>query len=158
MDNPSGNFKKKFRHISKGSWTFSDRDDGWQTSDSTAHALKCCMLLSMFPSDMVGEKMEAEKLFDPVNLLLSLQSKNGGFTGWEPARAYKWLEILNPTEFFEDIVVEHEYVECTGSIGREKSRIRLREQLNSLRTHKQRMVLGMVTGEFVSFLVPVLLF
>ncbi|GKE37489.1 beta-amyrin synthase, partial [Tanacetum coccineum] len=42
-------------------------------------------------------------------------SKNGGMAGWEPARSSKWLEILNPTEFFEDIVIEHEYVECTGT-------------------------------------------
>lgn len=25
------------------------------------------------------------------------------------------LQLLNPTEFFADIVVEHEYVECTAS-------------------------------------------
>ncbi|KAH1257903.1 Beta-amyrin synthase [Glycine max] len=27
----------------------------------------------------------------------------------------KKSQLLNPTEFFEDIVIEHEYVECTGS-------------------------------------------
>ncbi|KAK7350341.1 hypothetical protein VNO77_08857 [Canavalia gladiata] len=115
-DNPSGDFRKMFRHTTKGSWTFSDQDNGWQVSDCTAHGLKCCLLLSMLPSDIVGEKMDAEKLFDSVNLLLSLQSKNGGFTAWEPSNAQEWLEILNPTEFFEGIVVEHEYVECTGSV------------------------------------------
>jgi beta-amyrin synthase len=26
-----------------------------------------------------------------------------------------YFQLLNPTEFFADIVVEHEYVECTGS-------------------------------------------
>ncbi|GKB88442.1 beta-amyrin synthase [Tanacetum coccineum] len=46
---------------------------------------------------------------------MKMQSKNGGLSGWEPARSSKWLEILNPTEFFEDIVIEHEYVECTGT-------------------------------------------
>lgn len=25
------------------------------------------------------------------------------------------IQVLNPTEFFADIVVEHEYVECTSS-------------------------------------------
>ena len=29
-----------FRHISKGAWTFSDRDHGWQVSDCTAEGLK----------------------------------------------------------------------------------------------------------------------
>ncbi|MCH85417.1 beta-amyrin synthase, partial [Trifolium medium] len=62
--------------------------------------------------------MEPERLYDSVNLLLSLQastSKKGGLAAWEPAGAQEWLELLNPTEFFADIVVEHEYVECTGS-------------------------------------------
>ncbi|KAL6285250.1 hypothetical protein ACE6H2_009640 [Prunus campanulata] len=81
-DNPSGDFKSMYRHISKGSWTFSDQDHGWQVSDCTAEGLK---------------------------------SKNGGLAAWEPAGAADWLEMLNPTEFFADIVVEHEYVECTSS-------------------------------------------
>ncbi|XP_061339764.1 beta-amyrin synthase-like [Gastrolobium bilobum] len=115
-ENPSGDFKRMFRHISKGSWTFSDQDNGWQVSDCTAECFKCCLLLSMLPSEIVGEKMDDEKLFDSVNLLLSLQGKKGGFSAWEPAGAQEWLEVLNPTEFFEDLVVEHEYVECTASV------------------------------------------
>ncbi|KAH1257902.1 Beta-amyrin synthase [Glycine max] len=81
-DNPSGDFKSMYRHITKGSWTFSDQDHGWQVSDCTAEGLK---------------------------------SKKGGIAAWEPIGAQEWLELLNPTEFFEDIVIEHEYVECTGS-------------------------------------------
>ncbi|KAM1430091.1 hypothetical protein ACFX2I_046204 [Malus domestica] len=114
-DNPSGDFKSMHRHISKGSWTFSDQDHGWQVSDCTAEGLKCCLLLSMMPPELVGEKMEPERLYDAVNVLISLQSKNGGLAAWEPAGAAEWLEMLNPTEFFADIVVEHEYVECTSS-------------------------------------------
>ncbi|KAM4102335.1 hypothetical protein ACB094_05G216300 [Castanea mollissima] len=76
---------------------------------------QCCLLFSMMPPEVVGEKMEPEYLFDAVNILLYLQSKNGGLSAWEPAGAQEWLEWLNPTEFFEGIVVEHEYVECTAS-------------------------------------------
>ncbi|XP_074268298.1 beta-amyrin synthase-like isoform X2 [Silene latifolia] len=82
-DNPSGDFQSMHRHISKGAWTFSDQDHGWQVSDCTAEGLK---------------------------------SKNGGVTAWEPASGHAWLELLNPTEFLEDIVTEHEHVECTGTI------------------------------------------
>ncbi|KAF8037356.1 hypothetical protein BT93_B0309 [Corymbia citriodora subsp. variegata] len=114
-DNPSGDFKSMHRHISKGSWTFSDQDHGWQVSDCTAEALRCCLLLSMMPPEIVGEKMKPERLYDAVNVLLYLQSKNGGLPAWELAGAQEWLELLNPTEFFADIVVEHEYVECTSS-------------------------------------------
>jgi squalene cyclase len=39
-ENPSGDFRSMYRHISKGAWTFSDRDHGWQVSDCTAEALK----------------------------------------------------------------------------------------------------------------------
>ncbi|XP_055801671.1 beta-amyrin synthase isoform X3 [Solanum dulcamara] len=95
-NNPSGDFIGMYRHISKGSWTFSDQDHGWQASDTTAEALRCCLLFSTMPSELVGEAMEPARLYDSVNVILSLQ-------------------LLNPTEFLEDVVIEHEYVECTGS-------------------------------------------
>nr|AUZ98404.1 beta-amyrin synthase [Trachyspermum ammi] len=114
-ENPSGEFEGMHRHISKGSWTFSDQDHGWQVSDCTAEGLKCCLLLSRMPTATVGSKLEDSRLFDAVNVLLSLQSKNGGLAAWEPAGSSEWLELLNPTEFFADIVIEHEYVECTSS-------------------------------------------
>lgn len=34
---------------------------------------QCCLLLSKLPPEVVGEKMEPEKLFDSVNIMLSLQ-------------------------------------------------------------------------------------
>ncbi|KAI4331129.1 hypothetical protein MLD38_029346 [Melastoma candidum] len=114
-DNPSGDFQSMYRHISRGSWTFSDQDHGWQVSDCTAEGLKCCLLLSLMPPEIVGEHMEPERLYDSVDVILSLQSKNGGLAAWEPAVAEKWLEFLNPTEFLADIMVEHEYAECTGA-------------------------------------------
>ncbi|CBI18402.3 unnamed protein product, partial [Vitis vinifera] len=114
-NNPSGDFKSMYRHISKGSWTFSDQDHGCQVSDCTTEGLKCCLLFSRMAPKIVGMKMEPERLFDVVNILLSLQSKNGGLAAWEPVGASEWLELLNPTEFFTDIVIEHEYVECTAS-------------------------------------------
>ncbi|XP_050285981.1 beta-amyrin synthase-like [Quercus robur] len=114
-DNPLGDFKRMYRHISKGSWTFSDQDNGLQVSDCTAECLRCCLLLSRMPPGIVGEKMEPEQLFDAVNIILYLQSKNGGLAAWEPAGAQEWLEMLNPVEFYADIIIEHEYVECTAS-------------------------------------------
>ncbi|KAG5054978.1 hypothetical protein JHK85_007488 [Glycine max] len=114
-DDPLGDFKSMYRHISKGSWTFSDQDQGWQVSDCTAETLNCCLLLSILPSEIVGEKMEPQRLYDSVNILLSLQSRKGGLAAWEPSGTQEWLEILNPTEFLGNIVVEHDYAECTGS-------------------------------------------
>ncbi|XP_062158953.1 lupeol synthase-like isoform X2 [Alnus glutinosa] len=114
-ENPSGDFKAMYRHINKGAWTFSIQDHGWQVSDCTAEGLKAAILFSQMPPDLVGEKLETERFYDAVNVLLSLQSSNGGFPAWEPQRAHKWLEKLNPTEFLEDVLIEHEYVECTSS-------------------------------------------
>ncbi|GMJ07130.1 camelliol C synthase 1 [Hibiscus trionum] len=114
-ENPSGDFSSMYRHISKGSWTFSTQDHGWQVSDCTSEGLKCALLFSQMPNDLVGEKMETEQFYESVNVILSLQSNNGGFPAWEPQRAYSWLEKFNPTEFFEDTLIEREYVECTSS-------------------------------------------
>ncbi|OMO82732.1 Terpenoid cyclases/protein prenyltransferase alpha-alpha toroid [Corchorus olitorius] len=114
-DNPSGNFKKYFRHISKGGWAFSDQDHGWQVSDCTAESLMACLLLSMLPSELVGEALEPERLYDAVNIILSLQTKRGGVSAWEPLNSQPWLELLNPVEYFDRSVTEHNYVECTSS-------------------------------------------
>ncbi|XP_047252453.1 beta-amyrin synthase-like isoform X1 [Capsicum annuum] len=86
-DNPSGDFKGIYRHISKGSWTFSYQDHGWQISEGTAEASRCCLLFSTMPSELVDEAME-------------------------PARLYE--SLLNPIEFVANVVIEHESVECTG--------------------------------------------
>ncbi|KAF6153117.1 hypothetical protein GIB67_034839 [Kingdonia uniflora] len=107
-DNPSDYFKSMYRHISKGAWTFSNQDHGWQGY----------LLFSQLISKSVGEKMETDRMYDSVNLLLSLQTENGRFLAWEQATAYEWLEVLNPMEFVQDIVIEHEYVEYTHQQSR----------------------------------------
>ena len=43
QENPTGNFTKMYRHISKGAWTFSMQDHGWQVSDCTAEGLKAIL-------------------------------------------------------------------------------------------------------------------
>ncbi|KAL3849159.1 hypothetical protein ACJIZ3_011041 [Penstemon smallii] len=107
--------------LKKGHDYIKNSQHNWVYSgDLRAHIiiliLVCCLLLSMMPSEIVGQKMEPAGLYNAVNILLSLQSKNGGIAGWEPAGSAEWLEMLNPSEFFEDIVIEHEYVECTASV------------------------------------------
>ncbi|KAL0003842.1 hypothetical protein SO802_011403 [Lithocarpus litseifolius] len=91
------------------------QDHGWQVSDCTAEGLKVALLFSQMSQDLVGEKMETDRFYDAVNVILSLKSSNGGFPAWEPQRAYRWLEKFSPTEFFEDTLIEREYVECTSS-------------------------------------------
>ncbi|ESQ56001.1 hypothetical protein EUTSA_v10027177mg [Eutrema salsugineum] len=109
-DNPPGDHIKMFRHIAKGGWTFSDQDQGWSVSDCTAESLECCLFFESMPFKFIDQKMDVDKLYDAVDLLLYKQSDNGGETAWQPADGKTC-----PVEFVEDAVVEHEYVECTGS-------------------------------------------
>ncbi|KMT17651.1 hypothetical protein BVRB_2g035990 [Beta vulgaris subsp. vulgaris] len=115
-ENPTGNFEEMYRHICKGAWTFSTADHGWQVSDCTAESLKAVLLFSQISPNLVGEKIEAERLYDAVNFILSLQNETGGFTVWEPRRTFRWIEKFNPTELFEDVLLEREFVECTSSV------------------------------------------
>ncbi|GFP81152.1 dammarenediol ii synthase [Phtheirospermum japonicum] len=116
-ENPAGDFKGMYRHFTKGAWTFSDQDQGWVVSDCTAEALKCLLLLSQMPTEISGEKPDVERLYEAVNVLLYLQSPlSGGFAIWEPPIPQPYLQVLNPSELFADIVVEQEHVECTASI------------------------------------------
>ncbi|KAI4332359.1 hypothetical protein L6164_017276 [Bauhinia variegata] len=113
-ENPSGGFKSVYRHSRKGAWTFGDQDHGWQVSDCTAESLKCCLLFSMLPKEKVGDKLETEWIYEAVNFLLTMQSKDGGLPAWEPVRGHPWLEWLNPMEFMEDVVIEHDFVLQVG--------------------------------------------
>ncbi|XP_063944253.1 dammarenediol II synthase-like [Daucus carota subsp. sativus] len=116
-ENLSGNFVSMHRKITKGSWTFSDQDQGLAVSDCTAEALKCLLSLSQMPEEIAGEKSDVQRLYDAIDFLLSLQNpRSGGFAVWEPPVPKPYLEMLNPSEFFADIVVEREHVECTASI------------------------------------------
>lgn len=121
----------------------------------------------MLPKEIVGDKMDGQKLYDSVNLLLYLQRKNGGLAAWEPVVAPKWLEVLNPTEFFDNVVVEHEYVECTASVvqalvlykelhpGHRRKEIEesIKKRCNILRMFKGLMDLGTGAGEFALHMV-----
>ncbi|KAI7725176.1 hypothetical protein M8C21_009795, partial [Ambrosia artemisiifolia] len=105
--NPSGDYSKMCRQFSKGSWTFTDQDHGWP----------CLLLLSEMPEEISGERVDNERLYEAVNFLLYVQSPiSGGFAIWEAPVPQPYLEILNPSEVFADIVVEKEHIENTGSI------------------------------------------
>ncbi|XP_071737530.1 cycloartenol Synthase-like [Rutidosis leptorrhynchoides] len=115
VDNCTGDLDYWYRHISKGAWPFSTADHGWPISDCTAEGLKAALLLSKLPSEIVDEPMDENRLYDSVNVILSLQNGNGGFASYELTRSYGWLELLNPAETFGDIIIDYPYVECTSA-------------------------------------------
>ncbi|XP_031255647.1 cycloartenol synthase 2 [Pistacia vera] len=104
-----------YRHISKGAWPFSTADHGWPISDCTAEGLKAALLLSKLPVEVVGGPVDTNRLYDAVNVILSLQNADGGFATYELTRSYPWLELINPAETFGDIVIDYPYVECTSA-------------------------------------------
>nr|GMC65029.1 cycloartenol synthase-like [Ipomoea batatas] len=108
------NLSSWYRDSNKGGWTFSTLDHGWPLCDCTSEALKAALMLSRMPYD-VGEAMEPRRLYDAVDLILSLQNKCGGFGSYERTRSYQWIEVLNPSEIFGDIIIDYSYVECTAS-------------------------------------------
>ncbi|XP_038880129.1 probable oxidosqualene cyclase [Benincasa hispida] len=110
-DNPS----KWYRHVSMGGWPFSTPDNAWPVSDCTSEALKVAILLSQMPPTMVGEPIDVHKLYDTVDLILSLQNSNGGFASYELTRSYPWLEMFNPAEIFGDVMIDYQYVECSSA-------------------------------------------
>ncbi|XP_066163077.1 cycloartenol synthase-like isoform X1 [Oryza sativa Japonica Group] len=111
-----GDLSYRYRHIYKGAWTFSTADQGWAVSDSTAEGLKASLLLSKISLEIVGEPLKVNRLYDAVNCLLSWMNNNGGFATYELTRSYAWLEILNPSETFGDIMIDYPYVECTSGV------------------------------------------
>ncbi|KAL0338800.1 UNVERIFIED_CONTAM: Cycloartenol Synthase [Sesamum angustifolium] len=98
LDDCPGNLDFWYRHISKGAWPFSTADHGWPISDCTAEGLKAVLLLSKLPAEIVGEPLDAKRLYDAVNVIFSLQNAAGGFATYELTRSYSWLELINPAE------------------------------------------------------------
>jgi lanosterol synthase len=104
-------YKRYFRHPSRGGWPFSTRDHGWPISDCTAEGLKASLLLESRRLNQVP----AERLEHAAELILSLQNRNGGWATYERTRGPNWLELLNPSDVFARIMIDHSYVECTSA-------------------------------------------
>ncbi|KAK8455496.1 hypothetical protein SEVIR_4G125700v4 [Setaria viridis] len=109
-------YEAYYRHRSKGSWTLSTADNGWNVSDCTAEALKALLLLSKISPDLVGDPIKGESLYDAVDCILSYVNDDGTFSTYERKRTSPLLEVLNPSESFINIVVDYPSVECTSSV------------------------------------------
>ncbi|XP_076198066.1 lanosterol synthase isoform X2 [Aptenodytes patagonicus] len=98
-ENPP-DYQKYYRHMNKGGFPFSTRDCGWIVADCTAEGLKSVMLLQE-KCPFIAKLVPPERLFDAVNVLLSLRNLDGGFATYETKRGGHLLELLNPSEVFE---------------------------------------------------------
>eukprot|EP00762_Andalucia_godoyi_P007982 ANDGO_03489.mRNA.1 Cycloartenol synthase len=118
--------EKYYRHISKGAWPFSTRDHGWPISDCTSEGLKAVLKIHANCPIVLSDRcpnaertpikrIEKERLFDAVNVSLSLQNTDGGWATYENTRGSRLLEWLNPSEVYGDIMIDYSYVECTSA-------------------------------------------
>jgi len=102
---------RHYRHASKGGWPFSDRKHGWPITDCTSEGFKCALALE--GRFEVGVPLPL--LRDSVRLILSWQNDDGGWASYEKQRGGTWLEALNPSQVFGDIMVDTSFVECTSA-------------------------------------------
>ncbi len=102
-----------FRHPMIGSWPFSTAEQGWPVADCTAEGLSA--VLSIHHSGLVKPEISEERLKLAVNVILSFQNNDGGWATYELSRAPKWLEKLNPSEIFSDIMIDYSWTECSSA-------------------------------------------
>ncbi len=106
--------EKFYRHPSVGGFPFSNVEHGWPITDCTAEGLKVALKISASGID-VANPISNSRLKQTADLILSFQNKDGGWASYELTRAPKWLELLNPSEIFGNIMIDYSYTECTAA-------------------------------------------
>lgn len=113
------NRNKYYRHVSKGGWPFSTSAHGWPISDCTGEGLKGVIVLLQSKCVQNSVKngslrdISEERLYDAINVILTLQNEDGGWATYENNRGFGWYEQLNPSEVFGDIMIDYSYAECS---------------------------------------------
>lgn len=102
-----------FRHPMIGSWPFSTPENGWPVADCTAEGLSAT--LAVHHSGLVNPMIDESRIKQAVEIILSYQNTDGGWPTYELKRAPEWLEKLNPSEVFADIMVDYSWTECTAA-------------------------------------------
>ncbi len=105
--------KEFFRHPMIGSWPFSTAEQGWPVADCTAKGLSATLAIQK--TGMFNTRISDERIKQAVNIILSYQNKDGGWPTYELSRAPKWLEKLNPSEIFADIMIDYSWTECSAA-------------------------------------------
>jgi len=114
--------ERYFRDPSRGGWPFSTRTHGWPITDCTAEGIMACLALEPH----VERPLPADRLTAAVELILGWQNDDGGWATYERTRGPRWLERLNPSACFADIMIDYSYVECTAACLRALARYRRR--------------------------------
>ena len=102
-----------FRHPSTGGWPFSTVEHSWPIADCTAEGLSTAF--NIHHSKLVTPTIDEDRLKLAIDVILGFQNKDGGWATYELTRAPKWLEKLNPSEIFADIMIDYSWTECTST-------------------------------------------
>jgi len=102
---------RHYRGPARGGWPFSTLEHGWPIADCTAEGLEAALALG----DALGRPFPRERVEAATDFLLRLQNPDGGWPTYERRRGGDWLELLNASELFADIMVDYSYVELTAS-------------------------------------------
>lgn len=105
-----------YRHPSVCGWPFSTVEHGWPITDCSSEGMKTALLLQN--SSLLRDEitpLEDWRLKGAADLVLSFQNKDGGWASYELTRGPKWLEQMNPSEVFENIMIDYSYVECSSA-------------------------------------------
>lgn len=65
-------------------------------SNSPRHLETYLTPITSFTPKLISDR----RLFDAIDVLLTMQNPNGGYASYELIRGPKWLEWLNPAEVF----------------------------------------------------------
>jgi len=105
--------RQYFRHPMVGSWPFSTAENGWPVADCTAEGLSA--VLALHHCGLVKPLLDDGRMQKAVDVILSYQNPDGGWATYELTRAPRWLEKLNPSEIFADIMIDYSWTECTAA-------------------------------------------
>lgn len=108
-DPPSA--RRHHRGPARGGWPFSTLEHGWPIADCTAEGLEAALTLGA----ALERTLPRERVAAAVEFILRLQNPDGGWPTYERRRGGDWLELLNASELFADIMVDYSYVELTAS-------------------------------------------
>ena len=98
--------EKYCRDVTLGCWPFSTIDHAWAVTDCTSEGMKTALLYNEKEYIRKQNFIDLERLKPAVDWLLFMQNKDGGWASYEKKRAPQWIEVLNPSMLFENIMTE----------------------------------------------------
>lgn len=107
--------EKYCRDVTLGCWPFSTIDHAWAVTDCTSEGMKTALLYNDKAYINKQNLIDLERLKPAVDWLLFMQNKDGGWASYEKKRAPQWIEVLNPSMLFENIMTEVTYTECSSA-------------------------------------------